>query len=207
MSLPGGWSARRSTAAALTLFFLAATADPAPAATICGSAAPLHRRRTGRAWPSRGDGPRLCRSFRDIAVYLPRIGGGRCRCYLRKRAAEGLGWRPGGICGRWRRARPSAATASATARDGCRGAGTAVMSRPISTTPAAIAARHRLIFVRGMGAGEEWLIFVSTDHEASFAAFAPARVRARLSARVKTGLRFSMKARRPSTSRCCRSSA
>jgi guanyl-specific ribonuclease Sa len=35
---------------------------------------------------------------------------------------------------------------------------------------------NRLIFVRGMGAGEEeWLLFVTTDHERNFTAFVPAR--------------------------------
>jgi ribonuclease len=165
--LPRGLSAAAAGAAALVW------ANTAAAAAVCaialGLASPQDQalvtfaRAAGLTYPA---------AFRNLADYLHDDGGRALPpCYLTKRAAKADGWRPGQDL--WAVA-PGAAIggdrfynregrlprrwngryveADLDYAGGHRGA-------------------HRLVFVRSMGEG--WLFFVSTDHDRSFAAFAP----------------------------------
>ncbi|HXP31245.1 MAG TPA: ribonuclease domain-containing protein [Stellaceae bacterium] len=167
-------SIRAALAAALALCFLAGSADLAPAATICAAAtAPspedgallAFARRMGLAYPE---------AFRAIAVYLHADGGRALPgCYLRKRVAEARGWRLGGDL--WAVA-PGAAIGGDRFRNREGRLPPRWNSRYVEADldySGGHRGSHRLIFVRGMGT--EWLFFVSTNHERSFAAFMPAR--------------------------------
>jgi hypothetical protein len=165
---------RPALAAALALFFLVGTADPAPAATICAAATVASpedgallafARRMGLAYPE---------AFRAIAVYLHGDGGSALPdCYLRKRAAEAKGWHPGADL--WLFA-PGAAIGGDRFRNREGRLPRRWNGRYVEADldyAGGHRGTHRLIFVQGMGA--QWLFFVSTDHEASFSAFTPAR--------------------------------
>ena len=163
---------RRTLAPLAILLLLAA---PSGAAAICTAAAELSSpqddalvafaRRANLADPD---------AFRRLADYLHADGGTRLPpCYFTKRAAEAQGWRPG---------RDLWAVAPGAAIGGDR-FGNREAALPREWNGRYVEADldyagghrgiHRLVFVRGMG--ERWLLFVTTDHEASFLAFAPIR--------------------------------
>lgn len=110
-------------------------------------------------------------AFREVADYL-HAHGTLPSCYLTKHAAEDDGWHPGGDL--WR----------IVAGDAIGGDRYADREHrlPVQWRGHYIEAdldyagghrgAHRLIFVRGMG--EQWLIFVTTDHYRHLARFAPA---------------------------------
>lgn len=147
----------------------------AAAATVCAAGAPLSSPQDAALVAfAKSAGLTFPEAFRALADYLHDDGGRALPpCYLTKRAAQMLGWRPGrdlwavdpgaAIGGnrfynregrlpqRWN---GRYVEADLDYAGGHRGA-------------------HRLVFVRSMG--EDWLLFVSTDHDASFVAFAPAR--------------------------------
>jgi hypothetical protein len=123
---------------------------------------------------ARQAGLRYPEAFRSFADFL-HADGGRVLpgCYLAKRKAKMLGWRPGHDL--WDVA-PGAAIggdrfANREGRLPQRWDGRYVEAD--LDYAGGHRGTHRLIYVRGMG--EDWLLFVTTDHEASFAAFAPAR--------------------------------
>ena len=146
---------------------------PGAAATVCTAAADLSSPQDGAllTFAKRAD-LKYPESFRRLADYLHDDGGTALPpCYLTKRAAESLGWRPGGDL--WRVAPGAAIGGNRFAnREG---------ALPREWNGRYVEADldyagghrgiHRLVYVRGMG--ERWLVFVTTDHEASFLAFAP----------------------------------
>ena len=113
-------------------------------------------------------------AFRNLADYLHDDGGRALpQCYLTKRAAEARGWRPGDDL--WR-------VAPGTAIGGNRFANREGLLPPQWNGryvevdldyEGGHRGTHRLVFVRDMG--ESWLIFVSTNHDGNFVAFAPSR--------------------------------
>ena len=157
--------------------FLLLSAEQASAAALCGSGEPLHSSQdTALIAFAHAVGIRDAEAFRGIANYLHTHHGMLPRCFLRKGEAERLGWHPGGDL--W-------AVAPGAAIGGDR------FANREARLPARWNGRYveadldyaggqrgikRLVFVRGMGEGaEEWLLFVTTDHEGSFTAFVPAR--------------------------------
>jgi ribonuclease T1 len=163
---------RRVLAPLAILLLLAA---PSGGATICTAASDLSSAQDAAllAFARRA---RLVDpdAFRRLADYLHDDGGTALPpCYLTKRAAEAQGWRPGRDL--WEVA-PGAAIGGD--RFGNREAALprAWNGRYVEADLDYAGGHrgiHRLVFVRGMG--ERWLLFVSTDHEASFLAFAPDR--------------------------------
>ena len=158
------------------LFFLFAAA-PASAAALCGSGEPARSPQDPALVAfAHAVGIADAEAFRGVADYLHAHHGALPRCYLSKRRAEDLGWHPGGDL--WQVA-PGAAIggdrfANREARLPARWNGRYLEA------DLDYAGGHRgikrLIFVRGMGEGEEeWLLFVTTDHERNFTAFVPAR--------------------------------
>jgi hypothetical protein len=165
---------RRATTAVAVAFLLLWTGAGA-AATVCAAGASLSSPQDAAlvAFATRV-GLRYPEAFRTLADYLHADDGRALPgCYLTKRGAEALGWRPGrdlwavepgaAIGGNrfWnregklpRRWNGRYVEADLDYVGGHRGA-------------------HRLVFVRAMGG--DWLLFVSTDHDGSFTAFAPQR--------------------------------
>ncbi|HZT51622.1 MAG TPA: ribonuclease domain-containing protein [Stellaceae bacterium] len=116
-------------------------------------------------------GLRFPEAFRNLADYLHATRGRLPECYLRKRAAERLGWRPGRDL--WAVA-PGAAIggdrfANREGRLPARWYGRYVEAD--LDYEGGHRGKHRLVFVRDMG--DAWLLFVSADHERSFRAFSP----------------------------------
>ncbi len=156
---------------ATALLWLCAEA-PLAAAEPCGSTPAVSSdqdeallrfaRREGVAFPD---------AFRNIANGL-HLTGRLPSCYLTKDAAEKKGWHPG--LDLWR-----VASGAAIGGDRFGNRERVLPSRwngryveaDIDYSGGARGS-HRLIFVRDMG--EEWLVFVTTDHYRTFARFEPA---------------------------------
>lgn len=157
--------------AAFALFLLLAPGGAAAGVCASGTAIASPRdaalvafaRHAGLAYPD---------AFRALADYLHDNGGTALpSCYLTKRAAEARGWRPGGDL--WAVA-PGAAIGGDRFANREKRLPRAWDGRYVEADLDYAGGHrgvHRLIYVRGMGG--LWLFFVTTDHEASFVAFAP----------------------------------
>lgn len=163
---------RRAALAAAILFLWCHAAS---AASVCASGLGLASPQDAALVAfARKAGLRLPEAFRNLADYLHADGGSALPdCYLTKRKAEALGWRPGRDL--WEVA-PGASIG-----------GDRFNNREGRLPPrwngryveadldyfGGHRGTHRLVFVRMMG--EAWLLFVSTDHEGSFSEFVPSR--------------------------------
>jgi hypothetical protein len=161
--------------AALAAALLVLWCEAAAAATVCAAGLGLASTQDAALVAfARQAGLRFPEAFRNLADYLHAEGGHALpECYLTKRKAEALGWRPGRDL--WEVA-PGAAIggdrfANREGRLPQRWNGRYVEAD--LDYDGGHRGTHRLIFVRGMG--DSWLLFISTNHEASFSAFAPMR--------------------------------
>jgi hypothetical protein len=159
---------------ALAFLFLLAWAGGAEAATVCAADAPSSAQDAALLAFARAAGIAYPEAFKNIANYLHADGGRALpRCYLTKRAAEAMGWHRG--MDLWQVA-PGAAI-------GGDRFGNRAGFLPHRWDGRYVEADldyagghrgvHRLIYVRGMA--EDWLLFVTTDHEMNFRAFEPAQ--------------------------------
>ena len=155
----------------LLLFLLAA--GQASAAALCGSGEHASSPQDQALLVfARQVGIKDAETFRAVATYVHAHHGSLPRCYLRKRAAEALGWRPGADL--WQVAPGAAIGGDRFANR--EGRLPALWNGRYFEADLDYAGGHRgvkrLVFVRG---AEAWLLFVSVDHERNFTAFAPAR--------------------------------
>ena len=123
---------------------------------------------------ARQAGLRFPEAFRNLADYLHADGGRALPdCYLSKRKAEALGWRPGRDL--WEVA-PGASIGGDRFNNREGRLPQRWNGRYVEADldyDGGHRGTHRLVFVRMMG--DAWLLFVSTDHEGSFSEFAPSR--------------------------------
>jgi ribonuclease T1 len=161
--------------AALAAFVLVLWCGAAAGATVCaaglGLASPQDAALEAFA---RQAGLRFPAAFRNLADFLHADGATALPdCYLTKRKAEILGWRPGRDL--WQFAPGAAIGGDRFAnREGAlpRRWNGSYVEADLDYAGGHRGA-HRLVFVRRMG--DAWLLFISTDHESSFREFTPAR--------------------------------
>jgi len=162
-------------AAALAAALLVAWCAAASAASVCaaglGLASPQDAALVAFA---RQAGLRFPEAFRNLADFLHADGGRALPdCYLTKRRADALGWRPGRDL--WEVA-PGASIGGDRFENREGRLPRRWNGRYVEADldyAGGHRGTHRLVFVRMMG--DAWLFFVSTDHEASFREFVPSR--------------------------------